>query len=130
MLGERLREMRERKGLTQRQVAPLIGVKTANALSLYERGLRCPDPDVVSKLAILYETTSDYLLGLTDDPRSLRQRIDEALADEVELRNFWDVFKQKGDFYILVDSVKDLDPVTLRKIVRAVQGFLQNPSGV
>ena len=63
-----------------------MGVESANAISMYERGKRKPDPETLLRFARLYDTTSDYLLGLTDDPRSLVNRIDDATMEDVELR--------------------------------------------
>ena len=34
----------------------------------YEQGLRDIPTDILIRLAKLYNTTTDYLLGLTDDP--------------------------------------------------------------
>lgn len=124
MWSKRLREMRHSAGLTQKGVGERLGM-THNAVSLYERDKRNPDPKSLVKLAQLYATTSDYLLGLSDDPRTVPQMFADAVQEDVKLREFWERFKLKGDLMILVESVRDLDPVTLRKIVRAVQGFLE-----
>lgn len=67
-LARRLRERREKFGLTQGEAAEAIGV-TQQHLSALERGdSRPPMLEHVSKWARLYGTTVDYLLGLTDNP--------------------------------------------------------------
>ena len=62
-LGNRLRQLRKDRNLTQQQLAELIGVKNS-VISFYEVGERLPSPDVLRKLAMALHTTADYLLGI------------------------------------------------------------------
>ncbi len=62
-LGENLKNARKKKGLTQEQVAILLNVRTVTVAS-YERGLRRPDTDTLMKLSLLYNVTTDFLLGI------------------------------------------------------------------
>ncbi len=66
-LGNRLREARERLGLGQKQAAERLGISNV-VLSRYECDERKPDPEMLKHIAVLYGTTVDYLLGLSDDP--------------------------------------------------------------
>lgn len=63
---ERIRSMRTDRGLSQQQIAELLNVKQ-NTYSQYEIGVLNYPLDVVVKLAEYYETSVDYLLGLTDE---------------------------------------------------------------
>lgn len=56
----RIRDMREDHDLTQRQVAAIL------QMPQYEQGLRDVPTTVLIKLADLYETSTDYLLGRTN----------------------------------------------------------------
>lgn len=67
MLGKRLREMRMLRSLTQQQAADFLLI-SLNAYQKYEQGTRNPSPEALVKLADFYETSTDYLLGRTDDP--------------------------------------------------------------
>lgn len=82
MLEERLRIARKRKKLTQQYVAEQLDV-TAQAYSTYETGAVTPNPKTLKTLAILYGVSSDYLLGLTDDPTPTSQLINPAKAENV-----------------------------------------------
>ena len=62
----RLRDLREDNDLTQTQVAAYLGMKQPQ-YSRYEAGLRDLPTDVLIALAKLYETTTDYILELSDD---------------------------------------------------------------
>ena len=68
----RLRDLREDHDLSQEQVAAYLGMKQPQ-YSRYERGLRDIPTDVIIKLAYLYNTSSDYILGLTNDSTPYRQ---------------------------------------------------------
>lgn len=64
-LGNRIKMLRTAKGMTQEELAHRINVSKA-AVSAYENGSRFPSYDVLIKLARLYHTTTDHLLGITD----------------------------------------------------------------
>lgn len=69
---QRLRDMREDKDLPQRALAELLHVSQAT-YSRYESGtLDVPSAALIA-LARFYETSIDYLLGLTDDPVPYRK---------------------------------------------------------
>jgi transcriptional regulator with XRE-family HTH domain len=67
VIGKRLKHARERKKLSQIEAAKLLGISNGT-LSGYERNYRDPDTNILEKMAVLYEVTTDYLLGRTDDP--------------------------------------------------------------
>ncbi len=74
-LGERLRKVREDKGLKQNYVAKLLGI-TNQALSNWERGERDPDTPTLHRLAEIYGVSADYLLGITNDPKGKASTMD------------------------------------------------------
>ena len=63
----RIMDLREDHDLTQQYVADYLQMKQPQ-YSRYERGVRDVPTDVLIRLARLYKTTTDYILGLTDDP--------------------------------------------------------------
>lgn len=62
----RLRDLREDHDMTQQQVADYLNMKQPQ-YNRYERGLRDIPTDVLILLARLYHTSTDYLLGLTNN---------------------------------------------------------------
>lgn len=66
-LSERIKKLRDERGWGQSYVADKLGVK-ANTLSGYENGKRTPDADMIKKLSIIYDVTTDYLIGRSDRP--------------------------------------------------------------
>lgn len=61
----RIRDLREDNDMTQQQVADYLNIKQ-NTYSQYETGNRQIPVDVLVKLAALYKTSTDYLMGITD----------------------------------------------------------------
>ena len=64
----RLRDLREDRDLSQQQVADFLGMKQPQ-YSRYERGLRDIPTDILISLAKFYKTSTDYILGLTNDSK-------------------------------------------------------------
>lgn len=74
----RLRDMREDKDLTQQAVAAYLHV-SQNTYSQYENKRRQIPLSILVRLAVFYNTSTDYLLGLTDvsAPYPRSKRIDQ-----------------------------------------------------
>lgn len=72
-VGERLKNIRELRDLSQKEAASLIGI-SSQALSNYERAQRDPDTDVLIKIATAYDVSVDYLLGLIKHPTRLSNK--------------------------------------------------------
>ena len=67
MTYKRIRELREKKGLSQARVGSLINFPQ-RTYAYYESGKRMLPPEVLCALARLYGVTTDYILELSDDP--------------------------------------------------------------
>lgn len=85
-LGERLKNARTKKDYTQEHAANLLGI-TFQALSNYERGVRDPDPEMLKKMADLYNVSTDWLLGRTNNRSGIHTQAahmaeDAVLSDE------------------------------------------------
>lgn len=64
----RIRDMRNDRDLSQRHVAGELQI-AQNTLSQYETGERNIPNEILASIAIMYDTSIDYLLGLTDEKR-------------------------------------------------------------
>lgn len=60
--GARMAELLKKQGLTQKQLAELVGVTEAT-ISRYMSGERTPKSGILANIATALHTTSDYLLG-------------------------------------------------------------------
>lgn len=61
----RLKFLREEKGLFQSDIAKILGVSVA-AVGFYENEKRDMSPNTIIKLAEYFDVSTDYLLGRTD----------------------------------------------------------------
>lgn len=78
MKHPRIRDLREDRDLNQTQVARMLNM-SQTGYSKYEVGTNDIPTSVLIQLAQFYDTSIDYLLGQTDDPRRYapsRQKID------------------------------------------------------
>ena len=63
---ERLKLLRISNGFTQAAIAERLHVRQ-NTYSQYENGVREIPIELLKKLAVSYETSIDYIVGLTDE---------------------------------------------------------------
>ena len=64
-LADRLKEKRKKLSLTQEEIAKELQINRVTYLG-YEKGQHEPDLKTLLKLAVIFDTTTDYLLGRYD----------------------------------------------------------------
>ena len=64
----RIRDLREDRDLTQKEIANYLHIKQ-NTYSQYENGQRQIPISFLISLAKYYNTSTDYILGLTNNPK-------------------------------------------------------------
>lgn len=88
--AERIKQLRKKKGISQSELAEVIGVKN-NTVSTWERGTRKPDFEALNLLSDYFEVSFEYILGSSDKEETrVKPTQDEfdqlalsALADEL-----------------------------------------------
>ena len=70
MYNERIRYLRERKGLKQEDIAKLLDT-TQQQYSRYENGTEMPY-GLLIKLALFYNVSTDYILGLNKKEKNIK----------------------------------------------------------
>lgn len=109
--GERIKQLRKRKGLSQAELAEEIGVKS-NTVSTWERGTRKPDFEALNLLSSYFEVSFEYILGTSDDDASRRIPSQEEL-NELAIEDLAD------ELYDVVKRFAKLSPKS-RRIVTSV----------
>lgn len=61
-IGKRISELRDSKGLSQREFAAILGVSNG-AIGMWETDKRQPDLETIVKIASFFDISIDYLLG-------------------------------------------------------------------
>ena len=64
---DRLKQLRKQANLQQKELGEQIGL-SANAISMMETGNRETSFEKLVMLAEFFHVSTDYLLGVTDDP--------------------------------------------------------------
>lgn len=75
--GERLRELREEKGITRDALAGKLSV-SYSAVSKYETNVRFPDREALIRLADFFDVSLDYLLCRSDIRETAEKILDRS----------------------------------------------------
>ncbi|MGV1065471.1 helix-turn-helix domain-containing protein [Clostridium perfringens] len=111
MLNNRLKSLRNEKGVLQKDVAEYLKISTS-AYGFYEQGKRIPDVETLNKLSDYYNVSIDYLLGksnikesaediINDETLTLALHNDNSIDDELpeearrEIEDFIEYVKHK-----------------------------------
>ncbi len=73
MIYQRIRDLRIDNDKTQKNIADYL-ICNRQVYARYERGLREIPVSMLIKLAKYYNTSTDYILGLTDNPNPYRKK--------------------------------------------------------
>lgn len=105
-IGERVKELRVQRGLTQQQLADKVNL-TYVQIGRYERGGTMPGGDALKKLADVLGTTTDFLMNGDQDANTAALLKDRELlhlfkqveglsaSDKVLVKTFLDAFVTK-----------------------------------
>ncbi len=104
-VGSRIRFCRENKGLSQAELARLVGYEGRSAVNKIEAGQRNVTTALISKFAQCLGTSPAYLMGWTDDPTLNAQR----QSTENEIIN-------------LVQTMSEDEKQMLLKIIKGIKG--------
>lgn len=123
-LGNRLKSLRQEKGLTQKEVAKLIGT-TDVSIGRYEMDARVPKADILNSLAKLYDVEIDYLLTGKETKEyetTLNNRDKKDI--EKDLKKIMDDFRDGESGPVYFDGV-ELDEDDMDKLEIAMRTALE-----
>ena len=90
--GERLKQLRKAKGLTQTELAEMLNINKST-ICCYEKGTRQPSLETIIEFMQIFAVTSDYLLGadnliktLENDKYTVKALTNEEITLVEELR--------------------------------------------
>ena len=83
--GDRIRELRIRHDMTLDDVAKYLGINR-QAVYKYEQGIVTNIPlDKIEKMAVLFDTTPDYIAGGSDEEKPLYSPILETMSNQARI---------------------------------------------
>ena len=87
MIDQKIKTLREKKGITQSELANQLGI-TRSGVNAWEMGISTPSTQYIIILAKFFNVSTDYLLGLSDTAtisvEGLSDREIASLADIIE----------------------------------------------
>lgn len=92
--GERLRQLRKEKNLTQDTLAKILFLNKSS-ISRYEKNNQMPENDLLQRIADYFYVSTDYLLGRSsekDNTKKTMSEIPEKFTDSVKARTFVNSF--------------------------------------
>lgn len=110
-IGERIAHLRERRGMSQSQLAKELKIGTST-LGMWETGKRGLKDDTIKMIAEFFNVSADYLLGntdnkqpifpsdkagLTDKQQTIAAHVDDDVSEDEmkEILNFIDYVKNR-----------------------------------
>lgn len=90
LIPERLKKSREKLGISMAEASRRLNLSKIGYCR-YEYGERTPSPQTIEVIAQCFNTSSDYLVGITDDPSPTQIIIDK--NDNPELFNLIELCK-------------------------------------
>ena len=118
----RLKELRESKGLNMREAARLIGMPYTTYVN-YEKSAREPNSETLVQLADFFETSIDYMLCKTD----LNQY---APAQSVTPAHVRELPVLSGDELELVEKYRQLTELNKGRVLQQIDTLLDAQSKV
>ena len=114
MLGEKLAELRKKKGISQEELADALST-SRQAVSKWERGESDPDINRLKDLAVYFNVSIDYLLGYDVESTSVNNFIDrlskssKSGAYDISLENIkMIVLRNNNNFNLISASIEYL----------------------
>lgn len=98
MFAKRLKFLRERAGYSQEALAEILGGITPQQVSRWETGKNVPRQITITRLAEIFNVSTDYLLDRTDDPHYRITETDLApdellLVQAYRTARIWDLLR-------------------------------------
>lgn len=113
--GDKIALLREKRGLTQEDLANKIGISRAS-LSHYEKNRREPDYTTMTKLADFFHVSVDYLLGRTSEPTQVTDMAIRDLSENLELSD-----EQLLDKFSFTVDGRKLTPEESRRFIAFIR---------
>ena len=105
-MESRIKQLRKKRGITQQRLVSELGI-TQQMLSKYEKDISLIKIDVLKRIAVYFNVTTDYLLGISDVKRDLQKQLkmNETL----------------DEYYDLIEVYKELDQYDQEMIWSIIQ---------
>lgn len=84
ILGKRVKNLLESKNITQKELAEKCQTTEAT-ISRNLNGIHAPKAEIIEKIASVLDVTTDYLLGITNNPNAVKLNVADADGTTMQL---------------------------------------------
>ncbi len=120
-MSNRIKELRKVKGLSQKELANLIGV-SVSAIGMYEQLRRQPDNKTLLKLAKVFDVSIDYLIMASNNAGRFNiEKIASDVANDI-MGN--DALMFNSSFYT-DDEITQLKEITKKSVIATLKKHLK-----
>ena len=116
LFSERLRELRQNKGLSQSQLADALNI-SKSAIRMYELGKREPDLETLEGIADFFNVDINYLIGKEDGSMYYLDPEAAEIAQEVQ---------QRPELKILFDASRKVSAGDLELVINMIDRLKKN----
>lgn len=110
MIGTRIKDLRKKHKITQMELSEYLNI-SQSTLALYESKKRAVSVDIIIKIAQFFNVTTDYLLGLSDNPGFETVHGEQLTDDENKLIDTYRSLNSDGK-QIMIGKALDLKLTT------------------
>ena len=107
---ERLKILRRHHHLTQQKLADILHV-SQQSIHKYEHGITTPDLDTLKTMANYFNTSVDYILGVTDIPHKI-EPVTDTMLNQAELE--------------FLETYRNINSSQKHLILEIMEGFLNS----
>lgn len=117
MFGDKVKKLRKRHDLTQKELAQKLGVSPA-AIGLYEQNRRIPDVDVIKNIAKIFSVSTDYLLDITDTKKNTDVPIDKLYPEVHDVEEAMKIIMDQPGLMLKGEILTDEDKLILANSIQ------------
>ena len=105
-ISDRLIQLRHDKNLKQADLAKILNITQAS-VSLWEKGERRPDIDTIKIICDKFNISSEYLLGLCDEPQPYIIPMPDPMLKKII--ESWNIFSLSNKHRLYADCLEYLE---------------------
>lgn len=105
-IGNKIKNLRMKAGMTQAQLAIVLKL-SPSTIGMYEQNRREPDLISLIKLARYFQVSTDYLLGITENPSTQAMACGQSLTETEQL--LLESYRRNADLRGTIDLVLTLN---------------------
>ena len=106
-IKDRIKELRKEKGLTQEELAKMLGLSAKSNIANYENGANAPSDEIKLKMCEIFGCTIDYLMGKSDF-KTDKEAFDNYMINQNKLTILKTIYAYHEE-YIIPCCIKEND---------------------